>query len=341
MKILYLSCHHVLEYDEIRVLARLGHQVISPGFYANIISPPSFQLRNEIPGYLIPNDLADIYSYYSQGKSLEAFKKSLPREFVQKFDLVIAMHDHEFITHNLDALRGLPVVWRSIGQSTPSIEKAICDLFPVLELRIVRYSPCERNIDEYAGEHRIVRFAKFVDDFPAWQGVNDSVITFCQMMKQRGDTCNFKAFKQITRKSNRCLYGPGNEGMAWMRGAVTDAQQKEILRDASIYVSCNTKPASYTLGFMEAWLTGIPVVALGKSFQAPYGDLYEVPLLIEDGVDGFIVDDIRQGRRLIRSLLLDRPTLEIVSRNGRNKSQCLFGEKAVLVQWEEAIKNWR
>lgn len=337
MKILYLSCHHVLEYDEIRLLSDLGHDVLSPGYYANPIPKDSFQLRQGIPGYHVPLDLADIYNYYSQGKDISVFKKSLPPDFVKHFDLVICMHDHEFIGKNTLALNNTPVIWRSIGQSTPAIEQSIKILSESLHLRIARYSPCERMLNEYSGEDKVIRFAKFIEDYPEWTGETKKVITFCQSMRQRGDTCNYHAFRKLTRDVDRHLYGPGNDSKDWMHGAVTDEEQKEILRSASIYISCNTKPASYTLGFMEAWLTGIPIVALSDKFQEPYGSLYEVPSLIEHGHSGFIVDEITQGRRLLQELIEDRQKLENVSKNGRKKAQLIFGEKQGLEQWNEML----
>ena len=33
MKILYLSCHSILEYDEVKLLTGMGHYVFSPGAY--------------------------------------------------------------------------------------------------------------------------------------------------------------------------------------------------------------------------------------------------------------------------------------------------------------------
>jgi len=39
MKILYLSCHAVLEYDELRILNDLGYDVTSVGGYINPKSP--------------------------------------------------------------------------------------------------------------------------------------------------------------------------------------------------------------------------------------------------------------------------------------------------------------
>lgn len=340
MKILYLSCHHVLEYDEIRLLSHLGHEVLSPGYYASPVPKESFQLRQNVPGYQLPIELADAYSYYSQGKETNLFKRCLPKDFVSQFDLLIAMHDHSFISENAHILTDIPIIWRSIGQSTPSIEQSIKKLSQSLDIRIARYSPRERMIDDYAGEDEVIRFAKFIDDYPEWSGKNKNVITFCQSMRQRGDTCNYHAFRKLTRDTNRHLYGPGNDSKDWMHGAVSDQEQKQILRDSCIYISCNTKPASYTLGFMEAWLTGIPIVALGKNFQSPYEELYEVPLLIDHGQNGFIVDDIIEGRALIKDLIDDRDSLERVSRCGREKAQLLFGEKQGLEQWRNILSHY-
>ena len=52
MKILYLSCHSVLEYDEIRILSDLGYDVFSIGAYIT----PSIPHVDMRPSINIPSN---------------------------------------------------------------------------------------------------------------------------------------------------------------------------------------------------------------------------------------------------------------------------------------------
>ena len=49
MKILYLSCHEVLEFDEISMLSDIGVQVFSIGAYLDPARPTGGGLRPALP----------------------------------------------------------------------------------------------------------------------------------------------------------------------------------------------------------------------------------------------------------------------------------------------------
>jgi glycosyltransferase involved in cell wall biosynthesis len=71
--------------------------------------------------------------------------------------------------------------------------------------------------------------------------------------------------------------GPGSEDIGGP-GALTYDEMRGWLRRARVYLYTGTQPASYTLGLIEAMMTGIPVVSIGPSWMDvfPYGpDLFE------------------------------------------------------------------
>ena len=55
MKILYLPCHSVHEYDEVRMFHEMGHEIFSPGAYFN---PQSVRNRTR---YLFPKVSGNLF----------------------------------------------------------------------------------------------------------------------------------------------------------------------------------------------------------------------------------------------------------------------------------------
>lgn len=340
MRILYLSCHSILEFDEVSLLSELGHYVFSPGAYLDPkVSPDGMR-----PALLdIEYDPDDVAAFHALGKPGRDNKELLTKEFVDRFDAVIVMHIPKWIALNWEAMKHKHVIWRTIGQSIAPQEK-ILSPFRDQGLKIVRYSPRESTIPGYIGEDAIIRFYKDLDDFGDWNGKDKRVITFAQHMKQRDMNCNFTFFEEVTRPFSRGLYGPGNEEVyGFGHGKQEFSELKRLMRDARVYFYTGTHPASYTLNFIEAWMTGIPIVAIGpKHGNANYfpdHNLYEIPDLIQDGVNGFISDDPRYLRDAIK-LLLDRDSAaQSISERGRESAIKYFGKATVKDQWRNFLES--
>jgi glycosyltransferase involved in cell wall biosynthesis len=85
------------------------------------------------------------------------------------------------------------------------------------------------------------------------------------------------------------------------------------------------------MAFMEAWMTGMPVVAIGKSLA---GFNIEVPQLIANGVNGFTSDSLAELRRYISALLEDYGLAKKISSEGRKKAIELFDKGKIKGQWK-------
>lgn len=339
MKILYLSCHAALEYDELSLLHACGHEVFSPGIEPEPFGPygpGSLPFRPAVEGLSHDVETARAWARVRAGVAADADpKRALTREFVARFDVVIVMHTPFWVYENLEACEGVPLVWRTIGQSGAKTERLMRTMREC-GVTIARYSPAERFLPDYAGADAVLRFTKSPDEFGGWHGTERCVVTFAQTMRHRREVTGFDAFDAATRGFERRLYGFGNDDVDWARGSLAYDAQLEVLRASRVYFAAGTRPASYTLGFLEAWMTGVPVVALGRKLAGPraYPNVYEVPDLIEHGVDGFCSDDIDELRDCIEQLLDDDGLARRIGRAGRESAVTMFGRDTVRPDWD-------
>lgn len=340
MKILYLSCHEVLEYDEISMLSDIGVQVFSIGAYLDPSRPSGSGLRPALPN--LCRDEEDLRAYHELIKPGAEGALNLTPEFVARFDAVIVMHIPEWIENNWKAFGDVPVIWRTIGQSWPSIEKHL-QPFRDAGMKIVRYSPRERCLDGYCGEDAVIRFGKPTELAVPWTGTNPRVVTFNQKMRGRADRCCYDVFREATAPFDCDLFGGANEDVPDIaRGVVSQAEQQQILSDRRVFFFTGTYPASYTLAFIEAWLAGTPIVAIGprlwENFPEYHGELNEIPDLIQNGVNGFVSDDIAELQQHIRQLLDDDELAHRISQAGRESAKRLFDKTVIQEQWRDFLK---
>lgn len=341
MRILYLSCHRALEHDELKLLDGLGHSVFSCGRYLNPRQPqPPDELRPPID---IGTEAGLLDEFYRLGCQMPVLHRKvlLTRAFVDLFDAVVVMHLPEFIFDNWEVMRHKPVVWRTIGQSLEGVEATLAP-FRRDGMWIIRYSPRERLIPGYIGEDVLIRFYKDPDEFAGWNGTAGHVLTVNHAIRKRQTHCPFDFYEEATRPFPRVLLGTGNEDVPFSREPASYEALKSEYRAAAAYFAAGTKPASYTLNFLEAWMTGAPVVAVGPA----HGNLderhplYEVPDLMENEKDGFWSDDVETLRTYLRSLLSDHGLASEISRNGRQKAIELFGKARIQEEWRRFLTEF-
>ena len=329
MKLLYLSCHSVLEYDEIKLFKEMGIDVFSHGVYANPKTPGDIK-RPAIEGDF---DHHLMYLSYRYGK------EQLPREFTEPFDAIMVMHVPDWIINNWEVMKDKHVIWRTIGQSDIDIERIVKQARRE-GLKVVRYSPRERTIPGFIGEDAIIRFYKDPAEFGPYTGEKKQIFNITQSFKQRAMACGYEEWNAATKGYPRKVAGSENETMGedWI-GCVDYKTLKKELASSRIYFYTGTHPASYVLNFVEAWMTGIPVIALGprlgNSPDALGQSTYEIPDLIENGLDGFYSDDIRELRQYIEKLIDDLPLCKKIGENGRKKAIEIFGKETIKQQWQK------
>lgn len=333
MKILYLSCHEILEYDELKLFAEMGHEVYSLGAYTF----PGGDDNRKRPPLKLPYDahFIELAMQYRQ--------EGLHPEQLEGMDAVIIMHRPDYVVNNWTLFKefiakGGRVIWRSIGQSVPHVERQLST--PRMEgLEIVRYSLAEQTIAGNVGQDAVIYFYKDPEEFGTWNGANEVAINFTQSMRERGQFCGFEITRRVMASLPFKLYGPGNDDLPeWNGGLLEYHEQKNVLRNSRVYYYHGTYPASYTLSFIEAMMTGIPMVCVGPSFgngpMFPQQQTYEIPAIIENGHSGFYSDDIQTLRQHIKDLISDRLYAQRIGEQGRRRAIEIFGKEKVKEAWQ-------
>lgn len=327
MKLLYVSCHSILEYDEIKLFSELGIDVFSYGSYRD----PRSTDDPKRPALDLPfhKDLFDLTKIDD--------KTNIPQDLINWADVVMVMHRSDWLHYNWSKLVGKDVILRTIGQNDQKVEEDIVPL-RAQGLKIVRYSPRERTIPSYAGEDAIIRFYKDPDEFKGWTGQHKSVLTVAQDMVARGDHCNYSFFETATKGLPRFLVGKGSEVVgSWGQGVVSYEDLKDFYRRCRVYFYTGTYPASYTLNFIEALMTGMPMVALGpkwgNSSFVMEQQTYEIPDFSEGNTNILLADDVETARKHCVELLNDAAYASQLSERGRALAIKHFGKETIKRDW--------
>jgi glycosyltransferase involved in cell wall biosynthesis len=339
MKILYLSCHGILEFDEIRMLTDMGHHVFSPsGNYQTPDSQCSF--RPKIPNLKFDQEDLDIYNktWY-----IWDYSKIASKEFVDRFDVVYVMGMFGWVRHNWESFKHKPVIFRTIGQSNRDQEREISEFKKDKpNLKIVRYSPTERNYQNYAGEDAVIRFSKRSNEWQGWRGDKKTLVTVVQSMKRRRIHCSWDVFDQISKKVPTVLYGGDNPEVepSLFKGSPTYEELQEVYRNYRCYFYAGTIPANYTLNFMEAWMTGMPILALDSNMiRDDNVGVYEIPNLIDHGSSGFMIQSIEELTHWVQQLFESESFSKYISMNSRKMALELFDESNNVPHWENFFKT--
>lgn len=334
MKIHYISAHSILEYDEVQLLTELGHEVFSNGAY---IDPAGH--------FSLPRPSISGAAYYPEFAELARItpKTDLPSGLIDPFDVIIVMHTPEVIVQNWHKFKGKVVIWRSIGQSTPGVERMLAP-FMAEGLKIIRYSPKEENIDGYIGGDVLIRFYKDPEVYNGWVGQNETVINFSQSLLGRRGFCHYDDIFPVIKKFKGKVYGSGNDDLGEFNGGeVPYKMQNQLFRNTRVVLYGGTWPASYTLSFMEALMTGTPIVAISKKLahlpQFEPIDFYEVDEILAEA-EGVVCDSVEDMIEQTEILLNNYEHAKNVSTKQRQIALKYFGKENIAAQWRDFLKQF-
>lgn len=357
MKLVYCDAHSVLTFDEMRLFHSLGHEVFNVGGYIHP-SRPQEAVRPPLPA--IPEYPALIASVDALGQphapiaqhgggcseghadTLDMAKRYLPDEVLEWADVVMfAAKEHTWLIPQWDRIREKRVIWRTIGQSGDQNEAQMAPLAKQ-GCEIVRYSPKEWNIPYFAGSDALIRFYKDPEDWHGWTGEEALVTNVTQALLRRScddfmqlqpvgyQWTNVSYWLEATRGLPVRPMGLESENIGG-KGEISQEEMAGYLRTARCYLYTGTQPASYTLGMIEAMMTGCPVVSIGPSRMQilPYGaqlfEAHEIALISEESP--------ALARVELMHLLDDIDYARVVSGATQKRALELFGRDVIAEQW--------
>lgn len=344
-RILLILSHSIEEYDQLRLLSEIGHEVSSLGGYIDPAQPhDTVRPALNVPLVRTVKDAVDALGQQGHTDTLQAAKEHIPDAVLEWADTIIQHH----YLHTLyrqwprlrDWLRGDPyrrVIWRTVGQSVDGNEHDAAP-FRAEGLEIVRYSPKERNIPGYAGEDALIRFYKDPDEWYGWTGEQAVVGNVTQGLKQRDDSAqggadwtNYGFWQAATEGLPTLPAGPGSEAIGGL-GSLSYDEMRAYLRRIRCYLYTGTQPASYTLGLIEAMMTGVPIVSIGPAHMTlfPY-----VPQMFEAHELGlkWSADDPSEANGQLRWALDHYHACEEMAFMQRKAAIELFGIDTIREQW--------
>ena len=330
-----MTSHSIAEFDDLRMLSDLGYDTFSIGAYTDPFNPTDDK-RPALDTAYFP-DLAALcdeqrHKHRDDDASwvIDWAKGDLHPELIEWADAIIVHHfPQAWIVAQWEAIRHKRVIWRTCGQSSPdgSLEAVMAHLHG---LEIVRYSPKERSIPNFAGESALIRFGKYPDDYLTWTGETFAVGNITQNMAQRGDACGYGFWAAATNGLPTQPAGPGSEAIGGL-GALSYTDMQAYLSQIRCYLYTGTQPASYTLGLIEAMFAGVPLVSIGaNAFGLP--DLFEGHELA-----AWASDQPTQVASDLGQILSDDDTAWLLSMQGRARAKKLFGIDTIGPQWKALL----
>lgn len=285
LNILYMSTHAVLEYDEIRLLDELGYNVTSIGAYITPLNPhvdirPPLNIKHNIE---FENKIHHMFNLNkNNGIELNMCSKVLNKDVLNDYDVVIVMEKIDWIELNWEVLKNKIVILRTIGQSNETVELKIKKYLDK-GISVIRYSPSEQHVKNFAGQSILIRFLKYQSDFKNRSHTpNNKLISIGQDIKNRKDTCFGNIIEEVATRLNFILYGTNNENYNFYGGNISYYELIDILSISGCYLYTGTYPAPYTLNFIEALMSGIPIISIGHEwYRSKFYDYNsEVPAIL-------------------------------------------------------------
>ena len=334
MRVCLALSHCIEEYDQLRLLHSLGHEVFSIGAY---ITPaePHVDKRPPLPELPFYPELKEAVD--RKGGLGEA-QADIPDELLEWLGNDGAIIYHHYLERAYQQPRlwdwkagssGRRIVWRTVGQSVEANERAAWP-FRARGMEIVRYSPKERAIPSYAGEDALIRFFKDPEEWNGWVGEDLVIINLTQHLRQREPYCGWSFWERATAGLPRLPLGPGSEVIGGP-GVISYEELHRRLRFSRAYLYTGTQPASYVLNMVEALMTGIPVVSIGPAWMRVYD--YGPDLFEGHEIAPLWSDDPAEARKMLSQLLNDRDYATDVGARSRARALELFSRDKISAAW--------
>lgn len=354
MRVVQALSHSIEEFDMLKMYTRIGVDAFSIGGYVQP-NQPHDPKRPPLPEVPFFPELKKAVDDIGAEDNLTAAQERIPDKLLEWLDndgAIVFHHRLERLALQWprlrDWMRGHPgrrVIWRSVGQSVAENEAAMRQ-FIEQGVERVAYSPKEANIPGYTGHAALIRFGKDPAEWHGWTGEDATVLNITQhdaTPHGRDVWVNWGFWEDVTKGLPATFAGPHSDLIGGL-GTLSLDEMKARLRSSRVYLYTGTQPASYTLGLIEAMMTGIPVVSIPPSYMRifPYGpSLFEGHEIarwssidqMQDGHTRSHEQHVKNTREMLRLALDDHEYATRWSEDTRKRAIDLFGMDAIAAQW--------
>lgn len=174
-------------------------------------------------------------------------------------------------------------------------------------------------------EVKIISHGVDTDFFTGWTGGDGKILTVVNNYQHRNNTMGFDLFTQIMKcfTMNTLGHTQGVSNATKSVHELLSAYQK-----ASVFVNTSVWHAC-PMALLEAMSVGCPVVTTGSAMLAE---------IVEDGVNGFIADDIDTMKTKIQNILDDPDMAKAMGQKARQTIIDRFNSEQFIKNWQKALK---
>ena len=344
VKLLYVSGYHpTLEHDDLDLFSELGIDWFSTGIYMDPASPfKQVGWRDNIQKTV---DDALLYEF----KLLNPNHKTnsyinLSKNFVDNFDVILI--NFSFLCQRIlddiwDKCKHKLVIYRTYCQQFSDFELKLRS-YKKKGLKILRVSERESTLKSYAGHDGIISGFVDKDIYKGWTGGISKVLTFANDFPARINHPNFdcyRAYLEIKKHIPYTLHGMQSEFVGG-GGFLPWKDQLSLYNNHNAYLALPSPPSTATYNFVEAWVSGIPVITFGEELGNGVGyRTWEPPYVIENGVDGFFSDDLDEIIKACCDIIEDKDLQKQFSECGREKCISIYGKEVIKNKWIEFFNS--
>lgn len=174
-------------------------------------------------------------------------------------------------------------------------------------------------------EVRVIPHGIDTDLFSGWMGGDHKVLTIVNNYRHRNNTMGFDLFTQIMK----CFaINPFGHTQGMSRATKNVDELLNIYQKASVFVNTSVWHAC-PMVLLEAMSVGCPVVTTSSAMLTE---------IVEDGVNGFIADDIDMMKTKIQNILDNPDMAKKIGQKARQTIVDRFGSEKFVKNWQEVLK---
>lgn len=254
----------------------------------------------------------------------------IPVEQVREmeFDIILFQEDDNYLIHQFEILseeqRSLPKIYI---EHDPPWNHPTNELHPVASEDITLVHVTHFNRLMWNNRDLKVRVIPHgvMPTNSVYKGTHERGIVVINNLPKRGRLLGFDIFKEISKEIPLDLVGMGTE--EYGMGEVLHPQMSEFISQYRFFFN----PIRYTslgLAVCEAMMLGIPVVGLATT---------EMPIIIKNGVSGYIHHDLNYLKSKMRKLLMDMEFAKKMGSKGKAVAEKKFDIARFVHDWESTF----